>query len=216
MDTNKLINTLADNLTATQPVKPALQASLQWGGFATIFLAGACGYIGFRPDMMEVISGSAIMAEALLFIMIGLVASYVALDLRVPQSPLLFKNKGLLAVASLGWIGFIAYYAVNALYSTAPQEHLHVEDLLHECIVELVAISSVLSVYMLYMLKKGATTQRLASGYACLLACASFGALAMRFLCPNEEYLHLLALHFLPVLGLASIGATAGKLLLRW
>lgn len=48
------------------------------------------------------------------------------------------------------------------------------------------------------------------------LSVAAFGALGTQLICQNDDLLHILLWHVIPVIAIGSAGAVLGQLLLRW
>ncbi len=216
MDTDTLIAQLSSEPLVRKPLRSTVAVAFLWLSSAAVFVAAIGAYVGFRDDVGSLLSGIKGITEIVLLLISTVLSSYVALDLRYPQTPMLLKNKVLLGIVSIIWLSLAGVHAPAVALVDIHVVTGELSKIVHQCVLELCAISLIPVVYIAYLSKKGATTNKAATGFACVIAAASLGALLMRLLCPDDNHLHLFLWHFMPVIVLAGAGMALGRVLFRW
>jgi hypothetical protein len=85
-----------------------------------------------------------------------------------------------------------------------------------ECALCIASVALIPSALIFALLRKGASIRQFQAGSFAALAASSIGCLTLRLSEANDSLVHLASWHYLPTLLFASIGAYAGKWLLKW
>lgn len=212
MDTDKLIDQLSTDLKPVSPLPPPKQRALGFVFVAiflmilSILLAG-----GARSDLATLLSRPRFVAENLMMMLAGMLAAYAAFRLSVPdikiRKPVLVSL--LLATGLWMVLGLLCCkdIAASIHQSNAPHVGFH-------CLRDLTALLILPVLLAIYMMTRAAPVWTGWAGYGTALAVASFAAVGVRILCPNDDPSHLLLWHFLPVLGFSVLGVFIGRIIL--
>ncbi|HEU5047912.1 MAG TPA: DUF1109 domain-containing protein [Rickettsiales bacterium] len=84
------------------------------------------------------------------------------------------------------------------------------------CLRCITLLSLLPEAFILYNIRKLASTHYYLAGCLSFLAAFAIGALALRLAEPTDSIIHLLQWHYLPMAAVAGIGLLAGKLCLKW
>jgi hypothetical protein len=70
--------------------------------------------------------------------------------------------------------------------------------------------------FLFSWIRRGATTSPVRAGAWAAVSTASFASFIVQFACANENPIHVLLWHFIPLMMLTAIAATAAKRVFRW
>ena len=193
-----------------KPVPHPLILSLQWTGWALAYLAVALMLSGLRPDWIQKFQEPLFVAEvavlAAMFIAASISAAVLAFpDLhqmrRVALSPLL-------ALLALLIVLYVAWRA-DVPPALLPRHSV-------ECSLSIMLLAVLPVIWILTQMRRFASTHQRLAGSAAAIAAFSVGALWLRLYEQNDSILHVIAWHYLPMLGFAAVGVWLGKRLLKW
>jgi hypothetical protein len=215
MDTNNLINALSRDL---QPVRrlqaPMLRATLL-SFLAIIFVAGMIFILhGPRPDWAAVLQKPAAMFSDALMLTAGILTVLAAFTLSIPDTQIRKPVIRMLSFATIIWTGMCLYAAYHLRFHDIQAEFDSFQQS-SACIKALIFMCAFPLAVSFLMAWRAAPIWCGWTGYALTLSIASFSALGMRFLCPNDAYGHLLLWHFMPVISLSALGSLLGKIIFR-
>jgi hypothetical protein len=207
-DTHDLIEKLSGEL---KPVRPLPRAGLRALILSLWAVALSFGILRYthdpRADLGDAVYHKEYMLDGITILAAGILASYAAFVLAVPDTRIRTPVRVCLGLASALWLELI----LRELLGTKGMP-----DPAPSCFIGLSMGMSAPFVLGMFMLMRSAAVWRGWAGYALVLSVGSFSALAMRFICPNDSAGHLLVWHFLPVIGFALLGVLVGKILLNF
>ena len=208
--TEDLIDSLASEAKpAPLPASPA-RLFMRWVTVSLIYAGMWLLHFGLRQDLMEKLHAPMFVTELALLAGVMISAGFSAALLSFPD----VHQKARLALAPLLPLSLLIallFLAWRGDQPPAPQPAHGIECLL--CI----ALFAVLPAgWLLYCLRKQASTHAALAGSAALLAAASAGCLALRLSEQADSALHLIAWHYLPLLGFALLGGWIGAKCFRW
>jgi len=214
MNTEMLIASLSQQAT---PVT-ALRSPLYWGRLAVGVLAvyglAVQYFLGLRPDLLLQFTRPLFALEIALLTLLTLTSIIAAILAMYPdayQKPVLLK---------LPYGVFAGLAVLMTTQLLLPQDAAMVMPPLGahamECALCIGAVALVPSALLFTIIRKGASVQRLNSGFFAVLAASGVGCLTLRLAEMNDSIVHLLQWHYVPTLLFAAVGALLGKLLLRW
>lgn len=209
-DFERLIETLADDALSPKPARHPYRLSMQWVGAAAAYLAVTLAVTGLRPDITEKWQDPWWVAELLTLLGVFVSTSLSAALLAWPD---LYQKRALvfLPAWTVAFFMLAIYFAWHADRPPAPlPQHTF------ECTLSIALATLLPAVWTLYGMRQFASTHYRAAGSIALLSAFSLGALWLRLYELNDSIMHVIAWHYLPMLGIGVIGLWIGRRLLKW
>jgi hypothetical protein len=214
----KDMDALIESLAAEGPKKPMphpLAQGAAWFAFTLLWML-AVAWIeqpGPRPDMLRKMMQPFYLPELALLLAMTLSAGLAALFLSRPDG---FQKPSFQRLPFL-FLGFWAVAAVlNAPGVTQEEMAAAFDPRQFDCVKCLLSFAVPPGIAMFLMVRRGAPAQGARAGLMAAWAAASFAYLCMRVFEPNDNPVHLLIWHALPVFLMCLLGWLAGRRLLRW
>jgi hypothetical protein len=207
MKTEDLILELSKTVTPVKRLESPLKRTMKWLSFTTLSLLSGVAIMGVREDIGLVIFNKYFWVQSFLLSVLAIASAVSAFLINIPGE----KRKSLFiipAITFIGW-GLILLIFVTNVDRTS-------DGIGFACIRDISLLGLLPGVGLFIMLRKGAPLKIGFSGVLALLAISSIGALGTQFICSNDDPLHILLWHFLPVLILSLVGVIIGKALLQW
>lgn len=207
MKTETLIHELAKQGQPVKRVGPPIARFFRWAAVAVLCVAVGVAVFGFRADLEYTSRSPMFLLQAALTLALGALSGLSAFILSVPD-----KAKPWLNIVPGTTLLLWLVVLVRALLSGENvQAGLGVA-----CVRDILALGLPPGVLLYLMLKKAAPLNVGRVGVLAALGVAALGALGTQFICRNDDPLHILVWHYVPVLVLGGIGILLGRLLLRW
>ncbi len=149
-------------------------------------------------------------AEIVALLLIFISTTFSAALLAFPD----LHQKRRLALAPVAMFGLFLLVLLLAWRADYPPAPLPVHSFMCTCSIILVSLLPM--AWMLYTLRRFASTHYQLAGAIALLSAFSIGALWLRLHEVNDSVVHVLEWHYLPMLAVGLAGLWLGKLLLRW
>lgn len=212
MNTDQLIEKLSSNRKPKKPFRP-FGTPLGLTGFAVTFLLGF-GMVGLGPrsdfDVVasqlpfrfEILAGLALLASSLVLALISAVPGAIR------------EHRGLVGFARLSLLAVIVLSSTHVIRSWLGGERI--SDWGSGCAVTLVGFSLLVSLPLLFVLRRGAPTQIVRSSVLASMAGFALGWLEVEFHCPNQAANHLAVGHLAAPLGVLVLLLPAIRRALRW
>jgi hypothetical protein len=209
-DIDDLVARLAQDAAAVKPAPHPFKLSSQWMGAAAAYVVLSLALSGVRPDLAEKFHSLWFVAEIVMLLGIFIVTSLSTALLAFPD----LHQKRRLAFAPIA--AFILFIAVMffAWRADSPPSPLPVHSF--ECTLSITLMTLLPALWAFYSLRKYASTHYRLAGSAALLSAFSVGALWLRLHEQTDSITHLVAWHYLPMLGIGLAGLWLGKLVLKW
>jgi hypothetical protein len=209
-DIHELINKLARDTAAVKRAPHPFLLSIEWGIIAALYLALSLIIFGARQDLLMKLHAPWFIAEIAALIGISVTTALSAALLSYPD--LHQKRRMVFApIATLSLFVLVIFFAWRADTPPAP---LPVHSF--ECTRSIALISLLPAVWMIYMMRKFASTHYLWAGSIALLFAFSVGALWERLHEQTDSIIHVVEWHYLPIIGFGIIGMWLGKVMLKW
>ena len=84
-----------------------------------------------------------------------------------------------------------------------------------KCLRNILIVAVPPSAFLFYMLRRSVTLNLKTVGFLFVLASTAVGCFGTRFICPNDDPLHFLVWHFVPVILTGCLGTLAIYIFLR-
>lgn len=222
--TRNLIDTLAKDAVRTAGTNRRISRALGVGAYGAAWTAGAALILALsfwllplRGDFADRIGQVDVAFLFLLWSLATLLPAVKVYSLAFPDGSLGATAK---RITRFAW----APFAGLVLFSAA---HLRLDDFAYQVYREssylnggcgmVIFIAGALHASLLFAwIRRGATTSPARAGAWAAVSTASFASFIVQFACANENPLHVLFWHFLPLLALTGLAALSARRVLRW
>lgn len=212
MKTTELVDKLAANLKPVTPLPSLPRRLMVWGSVLVIIFTGLLCLVGARSNLREVVFTLGFVGETLLLVFAAVLSAAVAFTMSVPGRERSYTRY--IPVAVLGVL--ICALLVFSDRGVISQNALDILKAGHMCCLEMLILSIVPCLVIVWMLRLAAPIRRawtLAVGF---MSSALFAAVFMQFTCSSTGVGHLLLTHMTPVALTGIAGALLGRRILRW
>lgn len=212
MNTDRLIDTLVAE-GAQKPLLHPFKQTLFWLGGTMVWLVTLLVYQDFRYDIWDKFSDPLYGLELGLLFLMAMSSSLAALCVSRPDC------------YQMPWtrfvpFGFLVLWAAAAFTGGGDiswASIFHTMTLCQfSCAWHILMFSVPPGIAMFLTIRKGAPIQCYLAGSMATLSVTAFGYLSMRLVELNDNTLHLIVWHALPIMIMCMAGMIAGKYLLRW
>jgi len=204
-----LVERLAANL---KPVRPLWRVRARLGLWLLLQVAVLGWVASHTPnDFMRKLESTRYLLEVVLFAGTAILAAVIALRSAIPGRPVRISELGGILVLLLAGSGLVMTQPIRTAYPLSEFVSVGLGCAMWTC---LLAAAPWFALW--WAVKRGAPMRAWAAGLAVGAAAALFSFAWMRIRCPNDERLHLLIWHRMPVLLIAALSALAGTLWLRF
>ena len=207
METSELIKRLSVSVKPVQRLEAPLLRFARWVAVAIFSLGTGIFLFGVREDVPQSLMRMGFSAQAFALMLLALLSALSAFLLSVPDRKLIVVS--LIPPATLG------FWLLAIMYSIFTSGHLS-GGLGLTCVRDIIALALLPGAFLFFMLKQAAPLEPSRVGVFSMLSVAGLGALATQFICRNDDPLHILLWHFLPVAVLGCVGVLIGGSILRW
>lgn len=212
MSTDHLIRELAAQ-GARKPLPHIMTQALWWLAGTIVYLTATAEYNGLRADIMAKLASPAFAAELALLFALAFSAALAALCLSRPDGH------------QMPWVKYLpfGFTAALAIVAFSGGTNLSWDTLSHSaalgqfyCLWHIALFSIPLGVAIFLIVRRGAPIQCCWAGGMASLSATAFGYLFMRLVEQNDNPVHLIVWHALPILVMCGLGMMAGRLALHW
>jgi hypothetical protein len=209
-DIEQLVAELSADAVAVRPAPHPYALGLQWTVAAAVYLTVSLAVSGLRPDLAQAMQQPWYLAELVTLLLIFIATTFSAALLAYPD---LHQKRGL-AFAPVLMFGLFLLVMLSAWSADDPPAPLPVHS--YMCTGSIIMVSLLPMAWMLYAMRKFASTHYQLAGAIALLSAFSVGALWLRLHEVNDSIVHVIEWHYLPMLVFGLAGLWLGKLLLKW
>ena len=208
--TEKLIERIAQDATPIKPVGHPFVLSAKWLGGMLAYLALYLMVFGVRPDLILKLQSPLFVAEIGVLAGIVITTALSAALLSFPD----MHQKRLLTLAPTVMASWFVGVMLVAWQVNNPDGPEPVHNL--KCTLNIAFLAVLPALWMLYSMRRFASTHPYFAGSITLLSAFSIGALALRLLEPTDSIMHVIQWHYVPMIGVGILGLWLGKLVLKW
>lgn len=217
MSHDDLIKELKGSLTPVRRMPAVAVRVVQWLGVVLLCLVASHYVTRATLSVPMLRSHPEFWIEVMSMLLLGISAAASALILSVPGQSI----RPALRVMAWGSAGVWAALLLWGLYRSCQvgsfaQVWGASSAFGVHCASTLWSLSVLPAVVLLVMVRRAAPLRFGWAGWWACIAAASFSAVALQFMCPMRNPLHILIWHYLPTLLLAGLGVYLGRWLLRW
>lgn len=206
MKTDELIKRLAQAGPPTSVNRSYVSRFLSWMAGAVLCTFVGVATFGFRPDLHERALIGSFLFQGGVLLTASVLSALAAFAFSVPGEGK--PSRVWLALTSLFlWIAFLFV----SLFTSGN----FIAGAGYSCIRDIVVLGLIPGFSLFLMIRAAAPLKPSLTGILGALAVSGLGALGTQFICKNDNPLHIILWHFLPIVVLASCAAALGRFLLR-
>lgn len=210
MDTNKLIDTLGQDLKPVKQIRhPAVTAGIfvAFTAFATLGVAMCAGKL--RIDVASKFHDMGFVAETATLAVAGVLSALAAFRLSIPDTRIRRPVIAAILIATAIWAVVCGTHCASLMMGSAAH-HPDMHSGFH-CALDLAGFLVLPLITGIVMATRGAPVWTGYAGFCMALSAASIAAIAMRLVCGNDDSEHLLIWHFAPALIFSGAGIVLGQ-----
>jgi hypothetical protein len=207
---NELIDKLARDGTAVKPAPHPYMLSLNWMGWAAVYLLVSLSFSGLRPDLASKLHEPWFVSEIAALFGIFVATSLSASLLSFPD----IHQMRRIAFAPVFMFALFMLVMLFAWRADNPPAPLPVHSF--QCTLGITMLSLLPAAWIFYVMRKFASTHYHLAGCCALLFAFSIGAIWLRLYEVNDSIMHVVEWHYLPMIAFGIFGLWLGKALLKW
>ncbi|MCE5182151.1 MAG: DUF1109 domain-containing protein [Betaproteobacteria bacterium] len=206
----ELVESLAEGAATVQPAPHPFVLAAKWLAVAAAYVGVSLAISGLRPGLMAAVGDPWFLAEIILLAGILAATSLSAALLAFPD----LHQKRRAAFSPAVILVLFALIVIFSWQADSPPAPLPEHS--YQCTVSIALFALLPAVWMIYGMRKFASTHYRLAGSIALLYAFSIGALWLRLHEQNDSLLHVIQWHYLPMIGFGILGLWLGKVLLKW
>jgi hypothetical protein len=209
MDTEKLIQTLADTAKPVRPLRRPWVRSAIWLAIAVPYMALVVYVMSPRADLMAKLADGRYLFEQFATLATGVTAALAAFASTIPG-----YNRKILLVPALplaAWLGDLGLGCIEASLSNG----LSLQSDWF-CLPAIILVGAIPAVAMVMMLRRGAPLTPCTTVTFGALAAAGLGDFGLRLFHPQDASLMVLVWQVGSVFILTALASCAGRRILNW
>ncbi len=207
MKTEHLIEKLIQTNRPVKRLTTPVLSFLKWAFVSMLCMGVGVSLFGLISDLESVVFQNGFTFQFLCSLMLALMSALSAFILSVPDEEKTWVNILPLATLALWLLSISQSFYFNEIIKGGIGVN---------CVRDIVVLSIVPAALLFAMLRRAAPLNKGKVGTFAALSVASLGALGTQFICHNDDPLHLILWHYLPVLFIGFSGFFLGKFLLNW
>jgi hypothetical protein len=220
--TDDLIRKLS--IAAKSDAKRDASSRLEWPAYAKTWLTGAAlilvlafSLLPEREDLHERLAYPSTYFVILFWFLAALLPALKVYSLAFPDGRIADPIRQVTKYAALPLILLAVWSVVEMRYDDfAFQLFRESSHLNGGCGLVILVAGTLHAGFLFSWIRKGATTAPYRAGAWAAVSTASFASFIVQFACANENSIHVLMWHFLPLMLLTGVSALSAKRLLRW
>lgn len=210
MTIEQLIDNLADEMRPVRAAPAPVWVFLRWCILTVAYISLMVTFMGMRPDLMQKIHTPLFAAE--LEVLGGIIASSLLAGALL-AFPDMYQKKWLTLLPGVMFLLFLYVLFMEYLADVPPAPLPRHNS---ECLRCISILALMPGAFILYHIRKFASTHYYMAGTIAILAAFAIGAMVLRLSEPTNSITHLLEWHYLPMIGAGIIGLVLGRLYLKW
>lgn len=207
MKTEQLIHELVKESEAIERNQRPIVRFCRWFLVSLLCVTTGIAVLGLRPDLESVVWTPTFFLQAFFTLGLATLSALSAFIFSVPDKKKIWLN-AVPGVTLALWLGVIG----RALFSSADVR----AGMGLSCVRDIVILGLFPGVFLFVMLRQAAPLKLGKVGVLAALSVAGLGAIGTQFICTNDDPLHILLWHHVPVLILGGTGVFLGRLVLKW
>lgn len=209
-NTDELIKALAEDATPVKPAPHPFAQCAKWLAGGAVYLVLSVMYLGLRPDVMARLHSPLFAAELAL---LGAIIVATLLSAALLSFPDMHQKR---AAAFAPLFALVLFVLAIFMAWRADNPPMPLPEHNVECFLCIASLSLLPAAWMLFSMRKFASTHPYLAGGIALLCAFSIGALALRLSEQTDSMTHIVQWHYLPMIGIGMLGLWLGRVFLKW
>lgn len=211
MDTNELIMQLSNEAVPTPPMPNPWRLATKWVLGLLVYSGALFVLIEPRADLVAQMQSPVFVLELALLLCMVISSTVSAAMLSFPD----MHQKPEIARLPLVFFGlFAALMGFHFFASTTPVSARSMQECM--CTLFITLYAFVPAAWLFFMMRNATSTCPRVCGSVVVIAAFSLGAFMLRLSEPNDDMMHFILFHYVPMLAAALVGVALGRKLLRW
>jgi hypothetical protein len=212
-NTDELIRNLAGDLKPMPPLRSPLLRCAAWTAGSLIYIVVIAMSMTPADTVASRASDAGFVLQQFAALATAAAMAYAALCMTVPGYGQRLSLP-LAAAAAAGWIGIVCVATIQDWMAAGAAGLALRSD--WQCVAGIVLTGAVPALALAIMLRRGAPLAPRPATALAALGVASLANIGMCVAEPHERAVIILVWHGVTIAGLAAVGASAGRTLLRW
>ena len=222
--TDDLIQFLAKDAAATQGQREIFRRGLCYAAYARFWLVGAAVILALsywllprREDLAEILGRFDTLVLFALWSLATLLPAMKVYGLAFPGIPLTARFQQIANLAPVPFVLLLAWSLARLSLDDFAFQYFRESSYLNGGCGMVITVAGALHAGFLFAwIRRGATTSPGRAGAWAAVSTASFASFIVQFACANENPIHVLLWHFIPLMILTGLAALSAKRFLRW
>ncbi|PIR39338.1 MAG: hypothetical protein COV35_02135 [Alphaproteobacteria bacterium CG11_big_fil_rev_8_21_14_0_20_39_49] len=208
-----LTKKLVDELEPVKKMKPPEVIALKWflSGFSYVAILPL--FLQFRYDISDKMNEPVFIIELIVAAIGSVLSCLTAAYFAAPDS---HQKKNLKLLATIPFIALTVILIIRLIDQGSSNTMINTTTATYKCFADMFAFAAFPILVMVFLAKKGASTNQSWSGAMISLSAVNFSYIALRLIEPNDEAEHILIWHYAPMLLMVIIGMNIGRKFLKW
>ena len=203
---NEIINDLVNDHKEVQKTPSFAKRFVSWLLICLLCCGAGVSLVGLREDWMILWQKPGLLLQNI-FILVGIIISGAfAIKLSTPGEVKQKKNERLLYILSGSWALVLFFIGLTEGGSLA-----EIKNIALLCGVDILVIGLIPGIALFFFMSQGVILNRKLAAVTGVVASLGVGAFAVQYTCHNDDPIHVLVWHFLPLVILVLIGGKFGK-----
>ncbi len=211
MNTDQLIAQLSSEALPTPPMSSPWRLATKWLIGLLVYSGALFLLIAPRADLGTQLQSPLFVLELVLLACMVISSTVSAALLSFPD----MHQKSRIVRLPLVCFGlFTVLIGFHWLTSPPPMSAMSIKECV--CTLFMTLYAFIPAVWLFFMMRNAKSTHPKACGSVVVIAAFGLGALILRLSEPNDDVMHFIVFHYIPMLAAALMGVALGRLLLRW
>jgi len=208
VNSNDLIKKLSDDAKPISRLDSPLIRCLKWLALSIFVISISWSLTSIRDDIALQMEGARFFLESSVLLLLAVSSSLSAFILSIPRTDMSRISRYFPILPLSLWAllvgGALLTSSMNQWSAGMP------------CATEISILSLSSFGIIVWMLRKAAPTNLVATSGLAIMASTAIAAFALNFSCKNSEPLHLFVWHFMPAMLIITLGSLLGHRLFKW
>ena len=206
MKENDLIEQLVRNHQKVTPVEPIRSRFFKWLIISVICLSVGISTLGLREDWQILFTNPLLLIQNVFIFLSVIMTGFFSIKLSQPGEVFKTKTKPLIIIITNLWL--LILLAIGLVNDFNMQEFSKIKL---GCVKDILILGIIPGAILFILMLKGVILKNKIAGLFAFITAFSLGAWGVQYTCHNDDPIHILLWHFIPVLLLGMIGITFGN-----
>ncbi|PIR23463.1 MAG: hypothetical protein COV44_02765 [Deltaproteobacteria bacterium CG11_big_fil_rev_8_21_14_0_20_45_16] len=208
MNSNDLIKKLTNDAQPISKLSSPLVRCLKWLALSLFVVSISWSLTSIRKDLSHQMEGARFFLESSVLLLLAISSALSVFIISIPRTDMSRISRFFPILPMSLW----ALLVGGALLTNSENQW----SAGMPCATEILILSLSCFGLIVWMIRKAAPTNLLATSCLAFMASTAIAAFALNFSCSNSEPLHSFAWHFTPAMLIITAGSLLGRRLFKW